>query len=470
MHPPRLASDGNDEQAAHRAGKGPLTGRLLSGRWRVGKLLGRGGMSAVYAAAHRNGKACAIKVLHSELAGKPRSRRRFLREGYIANRVGHEGVVSVLDDDVTEDGVVFLVMDLLEGTTLDEYSGDQGGRLAASDVLPVVEVVLDILAAAHAKGIVHRDVKPSNVFLTAKGTVKLLDFGIASLRETSMSTSATASGFVLGTPGYISPEQARGRYKEIDARTDLWGVGAMMFRLLTGRYVHEGETTHESVIAAATRPAPSLASIDPSLPAGLVQLVDRALMTDPRDRWQSAIDMQAAIRIETAKLPDARIPRPNPARDPATLEEHSISHEMAWDTREQLDGVARAREKVRPPRRWLIYAGAALALGLVSFMVARRFWSPDPADTLLRRASVADPRPAPAADRPTGSETERHVGEPPAAAPAPSATPLVVGSTSPPAPSSRSRTTRRGASSPSGSPAPGASPPTRLEDVLNERN
>src|SRR5437868_12122364 len=181
MHSSRAAGT-EESKPGDRASSGPLTGRLLSGRWRVGKLLGRGGMSTVYAATHRNGKTCALKVLHPELAASATSRRRFLREGYIANKVAHDGVVSVLDDDVTQDGTVFLVMDLLEGTTLEDHCRASGGRLPPGDVLVIADAVLDVLIAAHAKGVVHRDLKPSNVFLLSRGTLKLLDFGIASLR------------------------------------------------------------------------------------------------------------------------------------------------------------------------------------------------------------------------------------------------------------------------------------------------
>jgi serine/threonine-protein kinase len=280
-------------------------------------------MSEVYAATHRNGKAVAVKVLHAELAGSQASRRRFLREGYIANRIAHDGVASIIDDDVTSDGTVFLVMDLLEGRTLEQHCDDHGGVVPVSEVIAVADAVLDVLVTAHEKGIVHRDIKPSNVFLTTKGTMKLLDFGIASLREMSASAGTTRTGFVLGTPGFIAPEQARGRWKEIDARTDLWGLGAMMFRLLSGRVVHEGETTNEAVIAAATQDAAPLASVAPQVPAGLARLVDRALCKKPDDRWPSAAEMQRALRSERATLPATHMPVPRTQRDAPTLDEPS---------------------------------------------------------------------------------------------------------------------------------------------------
>ena len=158
-------------------------GRMLRGKWRLDALLGVGGMAAVYAATHRNGSRAAVKVLHSELTINPQVRNRFLREGYVANAVGHEGAVRVIDDDSAEDGSMFLVTELLDGETLEQRRIRCGGRLSEDEVLCLAEPLLDVLIAAHAKGVVHRDLKPENVFVTRNGQVKVLDFGIARLRE-----------------------------------------------------------------------------------------------------------------------------------------------------------------------------------------------------------------------------------------------------------------------------------------------
>ncbi|HEX4477595.1 MAG TPA: serine/threonine-protein kinase, partial [Polyangiaceae bacterium] len=166
-------------------------GQVLLEKWRLEVLLGVGGMAAVYAATHRNGSRVAIKILHAELSISPDVRARFLREGYAANSVGHDGVVRVSDDDVAEDGAAFLVMELLDGETLEERRQRHGGRLSEDEVLSVADQVLDVLVAAHAKGIVHRDLKPENIFLTRDGRVKVLDFGIARLRELSSTASKT---------------------------------------------------------------------------------------------------------------------------------------------------------------------------------------------------------------------------------------------------------------------------------------
>ncbi|MFT3772695.1 MAG: protein kinase [Minicystis sp.] len=221
---------------------------------------------------------------------------RFLREGYVANAVGHPGVVQVLDDDVTDDGLVFLVMELLDGETLDVRARRLGGRLSVAEALALTDRVLAVLEAAHAKSIVHRDLKPENVFLCRDGVVKLLDFGLARIRAgTAPPRSGTQHGWMMGTPGFMPPEQVRGQWDKVDARSDLWAVGAMLHVLLAGRRVHEVIGRHMDVFAAATTPAPSVAEAAPDLPAAVVALVDRALALDPAARFQSASAMRAAL-------------------------------------------------------------------------------------------------------------------------------------------------------------------------------
>jgi serine/threonine-protein kinase len=280
-----------------------LVGSLLCNKWRIERLLGQGGMSSVYAAVHRNGNRVAIKVLSPELTANLAVRQRFLREGYAANRVGHEGAVKVLDDDVAAGELVFLVMELLEGETLAARAQRMGRKLPPAEVATAVSALLEVLACAHANGIVHRDVKPANVFLTRTGRLKLLDFGIASLAEMSGRAGGTRPGSRMGTPGFMAPEQARGRWQEVDARTDIWAVGATMFSLLAGRPVHAGETDEEAIIAAATTPAPSLAVFEGDLPHALVAVVDRALCLDPAERWQSAAQCRAALEEVRRELP-----------------------------------------------------------------------------------------------------------------------------------------------------------------------
>jgi serine/threonine-protein kinase len=285
-------------------------GTLLRDKWHLDELLGVGGMAAVYAATHRQGKRVAIKMLHARLGHSTEIKQRFIDEGYIGNHVDHSGVVSILDDDVSEDGAVFLVMDLLDGEALDELI-ERRGRLDPLELLSLVDDLLDVMAAAHAQGIIHRDVKPGNVFVTRDNRVKLLDFGVAQQSESWRRSHATPCGSAIGTPAFMAPEQARGRADEVDARSDLWAVGATMFTALSGRQVHEAETYNEQMLGAMTQPARSLAFVAPDLPELLVDFIDRTLAYEPDQRWPSATAMQAALRevhavlIERQMLPEA---------------------------------------------------------------------------------------------------------------------------------------------------------------------
>jgi serine/threonine-protein kinase len=273
-----------------------LVGRTLKGKWRLESQIGTGGMASVWAARHRNGKRVAIKLLHAELSRDDHIKGRFLREGYVANKVQHPSVVTILDDE-DEGDLVFLVMELLEGETLSDRWKRNDKRLPLRDVLEIADAVLDGLAAAHDKQIVHRDIKPANIFLTTAGDVKILDFGIARLHEGKGGTGLTTRlGTSLGSPAFMSPEQARARWEFVDARTDIWAMGAVMFAALAGRYVHGQKTSAELIIATATTPAPSLRDAWPEAPDVVTAIVDRALAFERADRWQDARAMQAAVR------------------------------------------------------------------------------------------------------------------------------------------------------------------------------
>jgi serine/threonine-protein kinase len=235
----------------------------------------------------------ALKVLHEELAHHADVRERFLRESTIANRIGHPGAIRVLDtgaDDAQD--LVFLVLELLEGETLESRRARLGGQLSVVEAVEWTARLLDVLAAAHDRGVVHRDVKPGNVFLTLRGELKVLDFGLARLLD---GTRATRSGQRMGTPAFMSPEQAGGRVRHMDARSDLWSAGALLFTLLTGQHVHPGRTSMELETYAATQAARPIASAASWLPREIARVVDRALAFEPEDRWQRARDMQSML-------------------------------------------------------------------------------------------------------------------------------------------------------------------------------
>src|SRR5580692_11039656 len=250
-----MSGDSEIEQRAQ-----ARVGATLRGKLRIDSVLGMGGMAVVYAATHRNAKRFAVKMLHPELSLNADIKTRFLREGYAANSVGHPGTVAVLDDDTAEDGTAFIVMELLEGDSVEGLWERQGGRLPVVTAVAIVDQLLDVLSAAHAKGIIHRDIKPANLFVTRDGSVKVLDFGIArALDDTTGAAQLTGAGVPIGTPAFMAPEQALAQSSQIDAQTDVWAAGATLFAMLSGQPVHAGEVTAQVVVAAATTPARSLA-------------------------------------------------------------------------------------------------------------------------------------------------------------------------------------------------------------------
>ena len=224
-----------NEQYEHAVAR---VGTKVGGKWTLKRILGVGGMAAVFDAEHDNGRRVAIKVLHPELSHVAEAKERFLDEAYIANHVAHGGTVPALDDGITEDGTPFLVLELLEGETLQNRWQRSGHVLPVLDVFLLVEPLLGILEASHEKGIIHRDIKPDNIFVTVTGEIKLLDFGIARMAESQRNVK-TQIGATMGTPEYMAPEQARGRWEEVDEQSDIWSVGATMFALVCGRMVHE---------------------------------------------------------------------------------------------------------------------------------------------------------------------------------------------------------------------------------------
>jgi eukaryotic-like serine/threonine-protein kinase len=313
-------------------------GSTLCGKWTIDQLLDMGGMAAVFAATHRNGNRVAIKLMHDEIAAHEESRERFLREGYVANKVGHPGAVQVLDDDM-EGTAPFLVMELLEGESVEARLRRQE-KLGIGETLCIADEVLSVLGAGHAQGIVHRDVKPANLFLTARGQVKVLDFGLARVRERSLRGRTTATGALLGTVSYMPPEQARGKHEMIDARSDLWAVGATMFRMLSGTTVHEGKDSYERLVKVMSEHARSLAEVAPAMPHSVVQAVDHALAYQKADRFGSAAEMQRALRasyedIERVPMPSlTRVVNAAPwlAAGPAiTVREPELHVSVIWD-------------------------------------------------------------------------------------------------------------------------------------------
>jgi serine/threonine-protein kinase len=284
-------------------------GTVLNGKWTLVRLLGIGGMGAVYAAKHRNGARAAVKLLHREYSRHAEVRERFRREGYAANKVDHPGVVKVLDDDVVsggpDAGAAYLVMELLEGESLQDRL-ECGVTVGERDFLEIADGVLDVLRAAHECGVVHRDLKPENLFFAQEADgrtrVKVLDFGMARLLDQA---AITTYGVALGTPSFMAPEQAAGRIDEIDGRTDLFALATTGFRLRAGRRVHEAEDVVELVQMMAQAPAPPIRTISPDVSAPFARVIDRALQFRREDRYENAAAMQADVRRAIAELSEA---------------------------------------------------------------------------------------------------------------------------------------------------------------------
>ncbi len=297
--------DDIDQQARERVGT------VLSEKWTLERMLGIGGMAAVYEGRHRNGARAAIKVLHPSLSRHAEVRERFLREGYAANKVEHPGAVKVLDDDVIgsgpDAGTAYIVMELLEGESLQDRL-ERGPPLTESEFLAIAAEVLEVLDAAHTRGVVHRDLKPENLFLvssrdlvapSARPRVKVLDFGLARLLD---GQTITSHGLALGTPSFMSPEQAAGRIDEIDGRTDLFALGATGFRVRTGRRVQEGAGPVELVTKMANFAAPRIRALSPEVSEPFARVVDRALEFKREDRYPDAASMRDDVRRAITEL------------------------------------------------------------------------------------------------------------------------------------------------------------------------
>ncbi|MBK6693363.1 MAG: serine/threonine protein kinase [Myxococcales bacterium] len=305
-------------------------GSTIVGRYRLDELLGVGGSAAVYAATElESGQRFAIKILHPELSARDDLVRRFLREGAIAKKLDHPGLVPIFEDGHTEDGAVFLVMEMLEGHTLERWATFEE-RLPIVESLRVAEEVLDLLAAAHDAGIVHRDIKPANLFRTRSGEIKVLDFGIARFFEGPNDGMQTQHGAGMGTPSFMPPEQARGRWNLVDGRTDVWAVGAVLFAVLSGEKPRIAETTHEELLLAMTQPVRSVLDAAPRLPPLVADVVDRALAFAMDDRFASARAMQAALRSAREILED-KSPASAPTRpDLLVIENAPESRSMVF--------------------------------------------------------------------------------------------------------------------------------------------
>jgi eukaryotic-like serine/threonine-protein kinase len=417
----------------HAPGAQARLGTTLSGKWRLDKVLGVGGVATVYSVTHRNQSRAALKLLHTEQAQNPTVRERFVHEGYTANSIEHPGVVRVIDDDVSEEGLPYLVMELLDGETLEDRAYRHGDSLPAGDVLALMDQLLDVLIVAHEKRVIHRDIKPDNLFLTREGRLKVLDFGIARLTQAVPHRDVTAVGTLLGTPSFMPPEQARSRWDEVDAQSDLYSVGATMFTLLTGKLVREAETLTEQLALAIHEPAPKLANVDKTIDLQVCSLVDKALAYEKRNRFVDARTMQREVRRLRELLPapltssvspapeSRRTPRVNSPEVPTLLESGRVA---AVPVRESKPITIAIERRMATALVLLLLFGA----GFLTWYFSRP--SAMGAESTLGMASVAAPLAAPADVVPSPLPEEPSPDAPPPAVttetPASTAVPRVV--------------------------------------------
>jgi len=272
----------------------------VAGKYRLTRLLGRGGMGAVWEGTHTSlGTRVAVKFIDAEYAESPEARSRFENEARAAARLRSKHVVEVYDHGVSDDGRPFIVMEFLQGEPLDKRL-DRLGRLPAKDTAQIVMQVCRALAKAHTANIVHRDLKPENVFLVwddEEGTdvVKVVDFGIAKFNDTSLSSSsATRTGSVLGTPHYMSPEQARG-LRSVDSRSDLWSVAVIAYRCIVGALPFEGEAVGDLLVKLCTAPIPVPSQVTPDVPPTFDAWLHKALTREPGERFQTAAQLSESL-------------------------------------------------------------------------------------------------------------------------------------------------------------------------------
>jgi serine/threonine protein kinase len=393
-----------------------LIGRVL-GSYKVVKLLGEGGMGAVYMGEHPAiGSKVAIKVLHPRYAADQRIVDRFFNEARAVNIIGHDNIVKILDFNVADGSRHYFVMDFLHGRTLQSLV--QAGRpVPLRRIGPIVLQCCRALQAAHEHGIIHRDFKPDNVFLVDQGDrtdfVKLVDFGIAKLNE-SMGGLHTQTGTVMGTPAYMSPEQAGGE-PVIDARSDVYSLGVTLFQMATGQlpFADAGPSFGKLLAAHLQKPPPRPRSITPDLPEELEAIILKTLEKDPAQRFQSMAELHDAVAqcmdalgvsTELPRIGETEAARPG-AGSASAHRSGVVPTPARGATAPRTQRIAPAPEPARE-RRAALAIGAGLGVVLVAgALLVWRMRQPAAVD-------VASPlRPPPSASQPPDTPGQRAATE-----------------------------------------------------------
>lgn len=344
--------------------------QLLDGRYRAAEEIGRGAMGVVYVAEHtRLAKRVAIKVLHADLAEDQEACERFELEARAASRVGSPHIVAVLDAGMLQDGRRFLVMEYLRGETFKAWL-EREGPVSPERLAPLVLQLCEGLAAAHDQGIVHRDVKPDNLFLvkrTGEGPLlKILDFGVSKFRDHGTDALRSRTGVVLGTPHYMAPEQARGE-REVDRRADLYSVGIVMYQALVGERPFAAENVNQLLFRVALEDVPRVDHV----PAAFADIVAKATARDPERRYASARllarDLKRFLEGDAPAPAIASVPSTAPASVPSTAPAVDLDAPTVGDEEPKATTVAPPPSAARGT--WWAAGAAAVALAVVAAVV-----------------------------------------------------------------------------------------------------
>jgi len=333
-----------------------LIGVTLNDTYVPERILGEGGMGRVYLARHTRirQKRVAVKVLHPEYFGNAQVLARFQREAETAAAITHPNVVTVLDVDRTPHGLPYLVTEYLDGIDLSEQLKSQG-KFSAATAVHIARQLCRGLGAAHKSQVIHRDVKPQNIFLVGdfsrglpeRPAIKVLDFGLSRFAD-STENQLTQTGCIMGTPAYMAPEQARGQ--QVDHRTDIYGVGVVLYTMLTGRPPFEAETPQATVLAAMNSEPPRPRSVEPSILPRLELIIELAMARDPAERYQDMHAFEQALSAFESEC----LARPiESVAPPAPIKQASSARRTLYEADADVDAA-------RP--RLVLYALAAAAL------------------------------------------------------------------------------------------------------------
>jgi eukaryotic-like serine/threonine-protein kinase len=403
----RLQPDGPEDDVAKRD---PMIGQIVADRFTIISRLGQGGMGTVYEARHRYiEKRVALKLLNAEITEKPDALARFQREALSASTIGHENIVAIDDFGRLADGQVYLTMEYLDGQPLNQAISQ--GAVSPCEVVDVAIQVCHGLAAAHAKGIVHRDMKPENIFLVEDGRkVKIFDFGIAKVTRADTNTNLTKTGAIFGTPNYMAPEQALG--KPVDHRADIYAMGVILYEMLTGHVPFRSDSFLAILTQHVTRmpTPPSEAAPERQIPSSLEQVVLKAMAKDPDDRYQNMgelVEVLLGVRREVVGLTPLashlRLSKimPPSSETPTTDELPAPITGPGADAGKVTATAGELVEAIEPPRKrrgiFIGLAVAALLLGGVAALLVtqlgRRTPAPGGEPAASIKAAGGDPAP-----------------------------------------------------------------------------